>query len=245
MKISDEASVSACSTARRVLEGELKLKQGINYLVEQHGLNRNTATDYIRIFAAMANGAKYSRTNNLFSTDHFLDQLHQHYGNDGLCNGLAALMQHIEYYEGLTKGNMVQHRAIYAKYAALVDTQAPTLFPDEVSTDEPLVEGASAKVSVNVYERNPIARKKCIEHYGCVCIVCEMDFGKTYGTDIGKGFIHVHHVIDIATIKKEYEIDPIKDLRPLCPNCHAMVHRERPAMSVEALKARLTSATRP
>lgn len=40
MKIYDEASISASSTARRVLEGEFTLKQGINYLVEQHGLGK-------------------------------------------------------------------------------------------------------------------------------------------------------------------------------------------------------------
>ena len=72
-----------------------------------------------------------------------------------------------------------------------------------------------------------IARKKCIEHYGAKCAVsnCGFDFEKLYG-DIGKGFIHVHHLTQLSDIGQGYEVDPIKDLRPVCPNCHAMLHQK-------------------
>ena len=46
----------------------------------------------------------------------------------------------------------------------------------------------------------------------------------------------MHHLVDIASIGKEYKIDPIKDLLPLCPNCHAMVHKEKPAMKPDNLR---------
>ena len=45
-----------------------------------------------------------------------------------------------------------------------------------------------------------------------------------YG-ELGQGFIHVHHIVPISKIGKEYKIDPINDLVPVCPNCHAMLHR--------------------
>lgn len=98
-------------------------------------------------------------------------------------------------------------------------------------------EGAFTKVAVNRYERNPIARQKCIEKNGCICAVCGMDFGKKYG-EIGKGFIHVHHVVPISSIGEEYEIDCEKDLVPVCPNCHAMLHRGKNGhvYTVEELK---------
>ena len=41
-----------------------------------------------------------------------------------------------------------------------------------------------------------------------------------------KNFIHVHHVTPISKVGREYKIDPIKDLIPLCPNCHAMIHKD-------------------
>lgn len=91
----------------------------------------------------------------------------------------------------------------------------------EVPTD--CYEGAKYSIQVNRYERSSIARMKCIERHGCKCIVCGMSFEKAYG-DLGKGFIHIHHIIPISTIGKEYKINYETDLVPVCPNCHAMLH---------------------
>ena len=77
---------------------------------------------------------------------------------------------------------------------------------------------------VNRYERSSIARMKCIEHHGVQCTICGMDFGKRYG-DIGEGFIHVHHLKPLHSIGRDYVIDYKNDLIPVCPNCHAMIHR--------------------
>lgn len=88
---------------------------------------------------------------------------------------------------------------------------------------------------VNSYERNSKARKICIEHFGVKCQVCDFDFEKKYG-EIGKDFIHVHHKIDISTVGKEYEVNPIQDLISVCPNCHSMLHKKKPAYSIKVLK---------
>jgi 5-methylcytosine-specific restriction protein A len=32
-----------------------------------------------------------------------------------------------------------------------------------------------------------------------------------------------------------YIVDPVKDLEPVCPNCHAMLHRKDPPYSIEEL----------
>jgi len=85
-------------------------------------------------------------------------------------------------------------------------------------------EGAVTTVVVNRYERSATARRQCIDHYGAKCAVCSLDFEATYGP-IGEGFIHVHHVVPIASIGEAYILDPIEDLVPVCPNCHAMLHR--------------------
>ena len=85
------------------------------------------------------------------------------------------------------------------------------------------------------YERNSAARNKCIEHYGCKCAECGFDFEVHFG-EHGKGYIHVHHLRLHAYSGKEHQIDPIEDLRPLCPNCHAMVHRGTKMLSMEELK---------
>ena len=63
--------------------------------------------------------------------------------------------------------------------------------------------------------------------------ICGFDFEKTYG-EIGKGFIHVHHIVPVSEIGESYRVDYEKDLIPVCPNCHAMLHRK--GGSVEGLK---------
>lgn len=114
----------------------------------------------------------------------------------------------------------------------------PNKTTGEVENPEKYTEGATKQVSVNIYERNPVARKKCIEHFGYNCVVCDFNFKTTYG-DLGKDFIHVHHLKELHTIGKKYEVDPIADLRPVCPNCHAMLHKRKPAYSIEEIKTLL------
>ena len=80
---------------------------------------------------------------------------------------------------------------------------------DEIPNPETVYEGAKKEIFVNSYERSREARDKCIAARGCKCSVCGMDFEKTYG-ELGKGFIHVHHIVPISTIGDEYKIDPVK-----------------------------------
>lgn len=99
----------------------------------------------------------------------------------------------------------------------------------------PYREGSRTRVSSYRYERDPNARSACITHYGAHCAVCEFDFSEIFGV-IGDGFIHVHHLVPISDHNEEYAIDPIEDLRPVCPNCHAMLHRKSPPYSIEELQ---------
>ena len=115
------------------------------------------------------------------------------------------------------------------------DTEAETPLAEEITSPEKFPEGAKHSVTINAYERNPKARAACIAHHGYACSVCGFDFKSVYGA-IGEGFIHVHHIVAIGTIGKEYEVDPIKDLIPVCPNCHAMIHRNETALTVEQLR---------
>ncbi|MDD2800785.1 MAG: HNH endonuclease [Methylococcales bacterium] len=107
--------------------------------------------------------------------------------------------------------------------------------PEEVDPKEVFKEGASKTVTVNQYERSAVARSKCLEHHGYKCAVCSFDFENIYG-EIGKKYIHVHHIVPISEIGREYELNPVTDLIPICPNCHAMIHITRPALSIEQLK---------
>lgn len=118
------------------------------------------------------------------------------------------------------------------------DGEISVQIAEEVDRNEVLIEGASKTISVNVFERNPTARSKCLAHYGYKCTVCSFDFEEFYGS-IGQSFIHVHHIVPLSETGGEYELDPVKDLVPVCPNCHAMIHRTRPILTIAQLKAHL------
>lgn len=106
---------------------------------------------------------------------------------------------------------------------------------DYPEDDEKLYEGALMKVNVNKYERNQKARRECVAKKGYQCLVCGRDFEATYG-EIGKNFIHVHHLTPISSIGEEYELNVDTDLAPVCPNCHYMLHRKNPPYTIEELK---------
>jgi hypothetical protein len=98
-------------------------------------------------------------------------------------------------------------------------------------------EGARVPVLVNRYERNKRNRELCIMAYGALCAVCGFDFSKVFGV-IGQGYIHVHHLAPLASLKgKARKLDPIKDLRSVCPNCHEMLHTVDPPYTIDELKS--------
>ena len=96
-------------------------------------------------------------------------------------------------------------------------------------------EGATNQITVNAYERSRKAARKYEDHYGHDCSVCGFDFAHTYG-EAGEGFIHVHHLKPLSKVESEYRVDPVRDLRPVCPNCHAMIHRRDPPYGIEELQ---------
>ncbi|MBF0235819.1 MAG: HNH endonuclease [Desulfamplus sp.] len=106
---------------------------------------------------------------------------------------------------------------------------------EEIIFPEKYVEGAKVSITINSYERNTTARKKCIQYHGSICMVCGFDFKKIYGS-IGEGFIHVHHIVPIGQIGDSYEVDPVQDLIPVCPNCHAMIHHVDPPLTISEVR---------
>lgn len=116
--------------------------------------------------------------------------------------------------------------------------------PEEMDEEEgePIIEGAKRTITVNSYERDPRAKKKCKEYYlkrdgRVTCQICGFDFGKVYGPEYDN-MIHVHHIVPVSEIGEEYVVDPVKDLIPVCPNCHMVLHAGA-GITIEELKERL------
>ena len=153
-----------------------------------------------------------------------------------------------KYWDLFFDGWSVGQRFIWQLKPQLIEALEKTglinnkLYPEELVEEisQELYEGAKKTIIVNFYERNSQARRDCLKSKKAICAVCDFDFEKTYGK-MGKGFIHVHHIIPVSHIGKSYKINPVNDLIPVCPNCHSMLHRENPPLSIIALKAILNS----
>jgi 5-methylcytosine-specific restriction protein A len=109
------------------------------------------------------------------------------------------------------------------------------MLPNEVARADVVFEGSVTRIEVNRYERDRRARVACLQHWGYDCAVCGFNFAERYGRR-GEQFIHVHHLRELSSLGENYEIDPTRDLRPVCPNCHAMLHTRRPALRIEDLR---------
>lgn len=133
------------------------------------------------------------------------------------------------------KGNLLE---LSNEINELANEQQIYLDLNNPSTER-LLEGIQKTITATIYERNPKARAECLKHWKYSCVGCGFNFEKTYG-EFGKNYIHVHHIRQISTIKEEYEIDPIKDLVPVCPNCHSMIHRNKEPLTIDELKNLLT-----
>ena len=107
--------------------------------------------------------------------------------------------------------------------------------PEEVPNGVAYHEGNVQRILVNRYERDPRARDACIEHYGTACFLCSFDFVAVYG-EVMAGFIHVHHLDALSSIGADYKVNPVRNLRPVCANCHAVLHRREPPYSLEEVR---------
>lgn len=101
-------------------------------------------------------------------------------------------------------------------------------------------EGNDYTSLVKRFERSARARSRAIEIHGLNCAVCGFNFEEKYGV-IGKEFIHIHHLERLADTGQRV-VDPKNDLVPVCPNCHAMLHKKTPPYLPEELKSIINKA---
>ena len=96
------------------------------------------------------------------------------------------------------------------------------------------VEGRKIVANLTRYERSRKNRRACINHFGASCQICRLDFGQFYGA-VGDGYVEVHHRLPVSMMGSAYRLDVVKDLIPVCSNCHRMMHRQWPPLTPEEL----------
>lgn len=136
---------------------------------------------------------------------------------------------------------VLRETVIQAIHVFLQSTSAESFQQEEIPLEEPLYEGAVHVVQVNAFERNPRARAACIAHHGSACVVCGFRFGSAYGK-VAEKYIQVHHLKPLADVGEQYRVDPVQDLRPVCANCHCVMHLRTPPYTVEEMQQWRSSA---
>ena len=117
------------------------------------------------------------------------------------------------------------------------DAEYADLFPEE--DPGAVSEGRMRYRRHRVRERSPILRRlkigAALATTGALkCETCGFDFADRYG-DLGAGYIECHHRDALAAVGERET--STEDLALLCANCHRMIHRTRPMVSVEELRA--------
>ena len=115
----------------------------------------------------------------------------------------------------------------------------PAAGAEPAPTARQFVEGHITEVKLQRKERDPTARRACLEYYGYECHVCGLNLKKRY--DLPVEVIHVHHEEPLGKAKGAREVDPINEMKPVCPNCHCVIHSKDPPYSVDEVKRLLAN----
>lgn len=220
--------------AKAVYNKDERLNVGAEKLYGTYGVNVNSFKDYYRALQKMLDGKLHTRAINTDLRDYYLSCIYVDYGVDRLGIALTAYMKAIEYYEETHNCVRKIEREIYEKYSNILKEAVYHVVTIENEINE-YWEGKLEQITIITHERNVEAHNQCIRSK-VKCSVCGFDFEKTYG-ELGRGFIHIHHINPISNKNGAYELNIENDLFPVCPNCHAMLHRRKDStLSIEELK---------
>lgn len=234
MKINDEMIKKSFELGKRIYNNLITLGDAVEIL-KKLNMNENSARDYLYIYSHLITGKMLKRTHNESAQKYYLKRIYEDEGAEALKKALLSLELHFNYYEEKSKSTIKNKRKIFLEFLSLLDMKNNIIFQEELIQDRKYIEGSTKQILINSYERSTIARKICIEQNGLKCFVCDFNFEEFYG-EIGKGYIHIHHIKELSSCHGEYELDPINDLIPVCPNCHSMLHKTKPATDYKELR---------
>jgi 5-methylcytosine-specific restriction endonuclease McrA len=169
--------------------------------------------------------------------------------DEGIVVGIEVLESRLDEEDGFLPRSTLKEDPLLANSTLILSPQATVfrLYSDEAealfrlwgSPDAPLdqtvpeaFEGARRLRQHYARERNRaiIEHKKeqfRKAHQGRVfCEICGFEFAKEYPTNLGTGFIEVHHIEPLSSAGSDRRTR-LEDLMLLCANCHRMVHRSK------------------
>lgn len=236
-RISDAQVAAAYRVAEQVFDGQIRMAQGVDILVSEHGLNRATAGDFINDFKYLLEGKVFHRAMSASAMRYFMEQIFTTRGKVSQTNAVTALRAHINYYEGHYKTTMHLLRAIADDFEAPIqEPHTATDIEKEFSVAvEKSLRGSRAdrlqrlalavkkptlvKVETSVFVRNPDVVSEALLRASGKCEECTADAPFIRAKD-KTPYLEVHHRIPLADGGE----DSLENAVALCPNCHRRLH---------------------
>ena len=237
MKISEQQVREAYAVAKRVYEGAISTAAGASSLHGKHGLNINSARDFIEDYKALLNGKLFQRAMSAPAMSYYLSRIEKDHGRNALRTATLALLKHITYYESISGTNLRKMRSVAAEFSSKLDQ--PFEYEQLQENFELAVEAARIRPKaerikrlqaapiqpkqttalITVYVRNPDVVAAVLDRANGSCERCGKEAPFVRAKD-GTPYLEVHHKIRLAD-KGE---DTVKNAIALCPNCHRELH---------------------
>lgn len=242
--------------AHKKIFHNINVLDAIKYLEEQQSIDYLRVANYLKVYSNsnIGQNEKYLmqviEALNYYGGEATLNDMYsyvkEHYGYDLPDDGYQSSLRKA-IYQNSSDANLYQGKrdlfyTIEGKGSGIWGLR--TYVPNETNIeltedDEGFPEGKQKLRTHLMRERNPKvireAKRRYKEKHGRLfCQVCGFDFVKVYG-DIGEDYIEGHHTKPISDSDGE-NVTMIDDIALLCANCHKMVHRKRPWLTVNELQ---------
>lgn len=236
MKITDNQVIAAEEIAREVYDKQLTITKGASLLAANHGVNINSARDFINDYKYMMQGKVFQRAMSAPAIDYFLTQIRDRRGAKYHALAVSAVDQHINYYEQIRNTKLRSMRLVVESHRK--DSVPLPLSEHNASFDEAvqhsLMDAASkrkarlvdapkipTKIPVITYAfiRNPDVVAEVLLRAGGKCERCNQIAPFKRKKDL-QPYLEVHHRVQLS---KGGE-DTVDNALALCPNCHRHLH---------------------
>lgn len=222
--------------ASAVFDEQMTAAEGVKRL-EQHGVNRNSAQIYIRLFRHLLHGESFQRSGSAPLMDWFLSGIATDRGLEALRTAIGALWLHVKYYEEITLVNLREIRKVLARHEAnLAQTQnwARHEVEFQQSVEKALKDNAKKRqqrlqdapklpaksmMQIEVFRRNPDVVAEVLLRAKGKCERCQQAAPFKRKSD-GTPYLEVHHKRQLADDGE----DTVENAEALCPNCHRKEH---------------------
>ena len=228
---------AAYEFSSQVYDKEIGFEEAAGKLQRDHGLNINSARDFLTQFRCMVDGDVFKRTLSSTAMQYFLSTILQKRGRASADKAVSAAWKHIAYYEQLEGTRLKKLSSVVQQFQNSIDgpvsaevkdaefaAAVVNAISDSTASRQKRLKVAKKKPGVliattKVFIRNPDVVAEVLHRAKGSCEVCKQPapFFRKIG---GSAYLEVHHTVQLAHGGE----DTVENAIAVCPNCHRKQH---------------------